>query len=257
MSREAFIALPVVAGLIPQCELNPRFERYSSRADAVSACAGDKHLVAVVVALSTLARSSSHRSLVLAARAHGLKVGRSARVGVEFTDMIESHQCSGPCARLVALFRLPLRGESNRTHTVIHRERSEKDPAVISSSFPPTPPTPAQQASFVRAWCRATSAANVYERPCAVCARLSLIRNMSEHAENDLPLHCLTRPGELVTRAVRHDEAECVRPLSGPVLYEGGVRIEAVAVCCLYVVNVLDHCVPSISLGTPSRTVYG
>lgn len=65
---------------------------------------------------------------------------------------------------------------------------------------------------------------NTYEGPCAVCARLTLRKELSDCAASDLPLSCLDRSGELVTRETRCHDQQSTRALEGHILYPGGVR---------------------------------
>lgn len=95
---------------------------------------------------------------------------------------------------------------------------------VSCTVFPPTPPSIAAQASFVRDWCDAVSPTNTYEGACAICARLTLRRELSEHADSELPLFCLERTGELVTREPRCHSDQSPREMPGHILYPGGVR---------------------------------
>lgn len=252
ISQGEFSTLPVVAGVIPSFDFVARFERSVTLQEersvtlqeAVEACTPG--MVAVRVRLSALVDCVPYRLLSAAIRSHRITLSHATRSGDAFRSLVIGHVCDNICEARVCLFTLtPFTNSASRPH-VLRVLPALRNPSTPTSepqsvpiptsdppsslprapvSFPPSPLSIPRQAQIVRDWCEATSYANVSERPCAVCARLTSRAHLSEHPELSLPLHCLERPGEFVTRQTRTSSSDAVVELSGPILYPDGIRL--------------------------------
>ncbi|RDX56135.1 hypothetical protein OH76DRAFT_1452215 [Lentinus brumalis] len=90
--------------------------------------------------------------------------------------------------------------------------------------FPPPPLSERQQASIVKEWCQAISSDSLMEAPCAICARLTPIKDLHHVSDVSVDLSCLERPGEGITRKERANVTDPILEIPGPILYEPAVR---------------------------------
>ncbi|KAI0708692.1 hypothetical protein C8Q76DRAFT_124371 [Earliella scabrosa] len=143
------------------------FMRFVQEDEAVAICSTDP-LVAAVRAPVRVALHVAVHALRDVARTHGVVLPRDAMRDVRgIVSLLSAHECRAACSDVVALF----------SFNAIRRGAGSA-PASQTAVFPPRVCGADERADIVRQWCRATSWENVYESPCAVCARLTLDREL-------------------------------------------------------------------------------
>ncbi|KAI0652912.1 hypothetical protein C8Q70DRAFT_928946, partial [Cubamyces menziesii] len=100
-----------------------------------------------------------------------------------------------------------------------------------SPSFPPSIHDRSSLMGFVDGWCDAISPANVYEGPCAVCARCTPLKDLHTVEMTSIDLTVLRRAGEGITRKERSQSSEPVIELDGPILYQPGCQGKYLYIC--------------------------
>ena len=202
-----------MSGTFPTCEFYGRFVRCLEFGETVDRCKSDP-LSVVLRAPAWVAAGSTKRVMTATAAMHGVLLGRQARTGEDVEHALREHMCNERCDAVYSLFSVILAGASPRGGAGIMSSLS---------GFTPSPPTLREKGRVVREWTRACCAENVYESPCAICARLTFLRDLGRYDETALDLSCLDRAGDGVTRAERHGLNDAVCELTGPILYEGGI----------------------------------
>lgn len=71
---------------------------------------------------------------------------------------------------------------------------------IQAHPFPPAFQNHETLASYVQGWCESTSAASIYENPCSVCGRLTLLADLFDVERSSIDLRPLCRVGRGITR---------------------------------------------------------
>ncbi|PSS37384.1 hypothetical protein PHLCEN_2v774, partial [Hermanssonia centrifuga] len=174
------------------------------------------HVVAVEIPLGVLIEWVPYHALLDLTRSHKVVIDRRSRSKTAIIQRLQTHHCDLGCLPTVSVFHV---GEPVGPLVPVQPRRLT-DGAV---HFPPRPLTAKAIASIVRDYCNSTSAYELSESPCAVCARLSLNKELTTYCVDSLNLSRLERSGIGVTRVERKHDTDPVCGIEGPVLYPGGI----------------------------------
>ncbi|EIW58461.1 uncharacterized protein TRAVEDRAFT_93495, partial [Trametes versicolor FP-101664 SS1] len=97
--------------------------------------------------------------------------------------------------------------------------------------FPPRPVTVRDLRGIVHDWSQATSAREVYEKPCNVCGLLTPESVLHRARPTEIDLSPLLRPGCGVSRKERRSVQDPVAEMAGPILH-GGVDANGYLCVC-------------------------
>ncbi|KAI0643078.1 hypothetical protein C8Q79DRAFT_1095744 [Trametes meyenii] len=233
----AFSKYPLVFGTVPLSATSIIHYKLCASADIAQSMSSSSRFgcVAPPSFLLALVSTKELRSLL---RCHGVMVTRRMATRVDLERALSSHVCGQLCATLVSVFDVSSVDASPTTPTAPSMEERPLPATQPDRPFPPIPLSLTAKASIIRDWCDDISPENVYESPCAVCARLALTSSLTSVKEGDLDLAPLIRPGCGVTRAERSVVARPVE-IGGPILYPAAVRTVAD-------VRILDVCPPCL-----------
>ncbi|KAI0675206.1 hypothetical protein C8Q78DRAFT_1113376 [Trametes maxima] len=205
--------------------------------DVVSSCRSPSSPDIVArLPVDTVVPFCNLNQLVSLARMHCISVPASKRSRESILSSIGVHNCGIACAKLVYFFD--------------HACNSTQVTSPPVQAFPPLPTSVLSKAEIVTEWCSESSLSFVSELPCAVCASLSPVDDLTRVACSDLNLDPLVRPG--VACLERFDACTPVADLSAPILFDGGIKIvdgvRQVDVCGLCLRTLQRNALPTRSL---------
>ncbi|KZT08007.1 uncharacterized protein LAESUDRAFT_650128, partial [Laetiporus sulphureus 93-53] len=164
-------------------------------------------------------------SLVSVASAHGLIAPGGQWTLDSIASELISHRC-WLCARVFPSFRIDIPAltslsSSGSFGSPSRPQVTEADPVT----FPPCPLSVNDKLTILRDWHDTVDVPAICEKPCAVCARLTLDKDISTVPLDTVDVSALHRAGEFVTRIERRSIDDAIEPVVGPVLYAPAVHV--------------------------------
>ena len=114
-------------------------------------------------------------------------------------------------------------------------------PTSNACSFPPSPPSKELKHSIISGFCNEMHPKNFEEQGCAVCGKLTLLKDLTNRDNLDVPWNILCVEG--ITRKERFKRDDPIEELSGPILAPG-----CDSVCSACIISLKKRKVPKMAL---------
>ena len=212
----------LIAGEWPVKDAPCKLILITSSLEAVNLSKCDPSAIVVCAAIKAIVPLVPKSVVLSICRAHKIRYDFEKSCEINAGAICRLHKCSEECSSLVYVFHpieVNVANDNDLARDTVPYESVSNTP-----SFPPALKSPLEIAEFVDEWADAIAPENILESACAVCARLTLMRDLQHVCDDSIDLSPLSRPGEGVTRRERMSDADPIEELPGPVLYPGGIR---------------------------------
>ncbi|KAJ3487728.1 hypothetical protein NLI96_g3330 [Meripilus lineatus] len=177
-------------------------------------------LLVLDVPLSVLGRKLPSSRLRRIVKQHGMRTTKKTCLA-DLVDFSETHSCSAVCSTLYSVFSVV--SVLHRPGSVPRVEKINPPGYLKPVEFNFVYPGIYEKLDMIRQWTDRISAANLYEKPCGVCARISLLKNMHVYPIDSASFSLLASNDTEISRRARTCPEDPVVAIEGPLLCSAAV----------------------------------